>query len=364
MIRTIIRIPISLVVLFSIACSSQRQNPIQTVRVNNDSIRYTGRVKYTADSICVYWPGTAIEFRFRGKNASATMHDQHGENYFNVIIDGDSLHYIKLDSLKHNYTLAENLPDGEHTIQLIKRTEWDQGNTWFYGLQIHNGKFLSLSEPNKRVIEFFGNSITAGYAIEDTSGKDSPKGLNTNSYYTYAALTARHFNADYYCTVKSGIGVLVSWFPLIMPEMYNRLDPADSTSRWDFKKITPDVVVINLFQNDCWLVKMPDHPSFKMRFGPTPPTEKVIIESYRAFVEKIRLVYPKAYIICALGSMDAVKEGSPWPGYVQAAVKKLNDDKILTHFFAYKKTNGHPNLKENQAMAESLISFIDKNVKW
>jgi hypothetical protein len=364
MIRISIRIFISLLVLLSVRCSGQKKNPVQTVRVASDSIRYTGRIKFTPDSIAVYWPGTAIEFRFRGTSASAMMHDQHGENYFNVIIDGDSLHYIKLDSLKHDYTLAKNLPEGEHTIQLIKRTEWDKGSTWFYGLQINNGKLLILPEPNKRVMEFFGNSITAGYAIEDRSGKDSPAGLNTNNYYTYAALTARHFKADYYCTVKSGIGVMISWFPLIMPEMYNRLDPADSISRWDFRRITPDVVVINLFQNDCWLVNKPDHPSFKMRFGSKPPTKKVIIESYRAFVENIRSVYPKAYIICSLGSMDAVKEGSPWPGYVQAAVTELNDDKILTHFFPYKKTNGHPDLKENQAMAESLISFIDKNVKW
>jgi hypothetical protein len=32
------------------------------------------------------------------------------------------------------------------------------------------------------------------------------------------------------------------------------LDPVDSTSKWDFSGYTPDVVVINLFQNDSWLV--------------------------------------------------------------------------------------------------------------
>jgi hypothetical protein len=364
MIRTFPKIFVLYVVFFSCSASEHGQSLIQRVPVLSDSIRYTGRIKFTPDSAAIYWPGTSIEFRFSGESVSARMRDQHGKNYFNVIIDGDSLHYIRLDSLKHDYTLAENLSAGEHTIQLIKRTEWDLGNTWFYGLQINEGELLAPPKPNKRVIEFFGNSITAGYAIEDASGRDSPAGLNTNNYYTYAALTARHFNADYYCTVKSGIGVLISWFPLIMPEMYDRLNPADSLSKWDFKKITPDVVVINLFQNDCWLVKKPDHPSFKMRFGSKPPTEAMIIESYRAFVNKIRSVYPKAYIICALGSMDAVKEDSPWPGYVQAAVKQLNDVKILTHFFPYKGTNGHPNIKENQLMSESLISFIDKNVKW
>ena len=67
---------------------------------------------------------------------------------------------------------------------------------------------------------------------------DSPNGYYENNYDAYAAITARHFNAQYHCTSKSGIGIMVSWFPLIMPEMYNRLDPTDSTSKWDFSKYT------------------------------------------------------------------------------------------------------------------------------
>lgn len=62
--------------------------------------------------------------------------------------------------------------------------------------------------------------------------------------------------------------------------------------------------------------------------------------------------------------MDATGEGSPWPGYVQAAVDQLHDQKIYTHFFAYKNTPDHPKVAEQKAMAESLISFIEKTIKW
>jgi hypothetical protein len=349
-----------------LACSSVDRHPPATtfVEIDNDSIRYTGRMGRTQDAVTIYWPGSMIHFRFNGGTVRAKLKDQHGQNYFNVIIDGDSLHYFRVDSQNRSYLLAKNLPAGTHSIQLIKRTEWDKGNTWFYGIEIEGGKLVELPAPNKRVIEFFGNSITAGYAIEDRSGKDSPDSINTNNYYTYAALTARHFKADYYCTVKSGIGIMISWAPLIMPEMYNRLDPTDPASRWEFRKVKPQVVVINLFQNDRWLIEMPDHPSFKQRFGSKRPEEKTIIESYRAFVEKIRIAYPDAYIICALGSMDAVKEGAPWPGYVQRAVSPLNDNKILTYFFPYSNKPGHPDIAQNRIMADSLIAFIEKNIRW
>jgi hypothetical protein len=146
--------------------------------------------------------------------------------------------------------------------------------------------------------------------------------------------------------------------------MYDRLDPADSTSKWDFAKFTPDIVVINLFQNDSWIVNMPDNEQFKYRFGTKAPDENFIINSYEDFVATIRDKYPDASIICVLGNMDATKEGSPWPGYVQKAVNQLNDPKIYTLFFKYKNTPGHPKVDEQQAMADSLIEFIEKNISW
>jgi hypothetical protein len=243
---------ILVLVVTTIACKSQI---VQTnfIKPNSNLLRITGRVKRNQDSVAIYWPGTSVLVRFKGNALKAKLKDEFGKSYFNIVIDGDSLHYIKLDAKKQFYTLASGLADGEHTIELIKRNEWDNGETWFYGVEV-TGTFTALPPKKKRSIEFFGNSITAGYAIENYTGEDSPDSIFTNNYYTYAALTARHYNADLYCTVKSGIGIMVSWFPLIMPEMYDRLDPSDSLSKWDFKKVTPDLVVVNLFQDYSWII--------------------------------------------------------------------------------------------------------------
>ncbi len=110
------------------------------------------------------------------------------------------------------------------------------------------------------------------------------------------------------------------------------------------------------------IIKIPQHPSFKLRFGETPPNKDKIIDSYRSFVKKIRHVYPHAHIICALGSMDIMKEGSPYPAYVEKAVASLNDKRIYTHFFPYTKKGGHPRVNENAQMAKSLIDFIEENI--
>ena len=331
---------------------------------SDNHISYEGRILYTNDAVVLMWPGTSVKINFKGTGISGIFKDQDTANYYNIIIDNDSMYEFHFDTTKQTVALASGLPFGKHSIELFKRTEWDKGKTWFYGFEF-NGKYklLKPSKLPKRRIEFFGNSIICGYAINDNL-HDSPDGYYENNFDAYAAITARHFNAQYHCTSKSGIGITVSWFPLIMPEMYNRLDPTDSASKWDFSKYTPDLVIINLLQNDSWIVNMPDNEQFKKKFGTKPPDSNFIINAYKNFVQTIRTTYPAAQIICMLGSMDITQEGSPWPGYVRESVDELHDGKIFTYIAPYKGTPGHPKVKGQKMLADGLIQFIDQNIKW
>lgn len=357
----------SLLVLSFFGCKSSslsQKSKFVSVSSRSNSIRFVGRIDSSqTDIVKVFWPGTAMHFRFLGKSASIELKDEKGENYFNVVVDGGESSVVKLDAQKHWYELATDLSKGEHEISLYKRSEWDHGSTEVFGFRV-NGTFLDAPKPSGRVIEFFGNSITTGYANQDYSGEDKADGMKTNNYTAYAAMTARALDADMICTAKAGIGVLVSWFPLIMPEMYDRLDPRDSTSHWDFAQATPDIVVINLLQNDSWLIDKPDFVEFKHRFGDKRPTEQEIVEAYKAFLLSIRKVYPSTPILCTLGSMDATKSGSLWPAYVQEAVTQMHDTKIQTLFFPYKQSAGHPHPQDHQKMADLLVSKIQEIMGW
>jgi hypothetical protein len=342
---------------------SNAQNKICSFTSPN--IYYEGRIKFKKDGAELSWSGTSVTILFEGNGISAILKDSDTANYYSIIVDNENILKIHTDKVKHRYVLASGLTKGKHKVQLFKCTEWDKGKTLFYGFEFTNdARTLPVPAAKKRKIEFYGNSITCGYGVEDLSGNDSWHGYFENNYLSYAAVTARHFDAQYSCIAKSGIGIMVSWFPLIMPEMYDRLDPTDSTSKWDFAKYTPDVVVINLFQNDSWIVKKPEYEQFKKRFGTKPPDENFIITSYKNFVTSIRRKYPNASIICMLGNMDATSTGSPWPGYILQAVRQLHDQKIYSHFVKYKNTEGHPKADEQKAMANSLIEFIEKNIKW
>ncbi|MEO5909954.1 MAG: SGNH/GDSL hydrolase family protein [Pelobium sp.] len=334
------------------------------VPFSDNHLTYQGRIPLTKDAAQFSWPGTSVSINFEGTSLSGEFKDADTSNYYNIIIDEHKIYKTHFDTLRKSYLLVKDLPFGKHNVQVFKITEWDKGNTFFYGFQLPvNSKLLAPSPLPKRKIEFYGNSITCGYAIEDKF-QDSPVGYYENNYDAYSSITARHFNAQYNCIAKSGIGIMLSWFPLIMPEMYELLDPEDPNSKWDFSKYTPDVVVINLLQNDSWLINNPEHPEFKHRFGTEKPSQEFIIKSYQEFVQNIRNKYPKAQIICMLGNMDITQKDSPWPGYVRKAVDQLKDSKIYTLVVPYKETGGHPKVKEQQVLADSLIAFIDQYIKW
>jgi hypothetical protein len=337
----------------------------QNIKPNDPHIRYTGRIQQTDSTAVFFWTASSAKIKFQGTGISVVLKDQMGINRFTVVVDGKVQQTLNVDSTKKTYTLASGLASGKHEVELFKQTEWAMGSTAIYGFTVDKStKLLAAPPAKKRKIEVYGDSITCGYAVEDSTGKDRGTAPFENGYISYAAITARHFNADYVSISKSGIGILVSWFPLIMPEMYDRLDPTDSNSHWNFSNYTPQVVIVNLFQNDSWLTKKPENDQFKARFGTAAPSETQIVAAYKSFISNVRAKYPSATIVCILGSMDATATNSQWPGYVTQAVQSMNDKKVLTHFIPYKQTSGHPSIREQQAAADDLIKFMDKEVTW
>ena len=140
----------------------------------------------------------SVKINFQGDSIGALMRESRGDNYYNVIIDEDSFFILRPDTLKKYYTLASDLSPGRHTVELFKRTEWDRGTGEFYGFRIGGKAKVEPKAPEKkRKIEFYGNSITAAYAVEDFSGEDSPDSTFTNNYMSYSALLARHYHANY-----------------------------------------------------------------------------------------------------------------------------------------------------------------------
>jgi hypothetical protein len=329
-------------------------------------LQYTGRIDFSLPAAPVIsWAGTSIEGNFTGASLAVKLDDQLGKNYFNVFIDGDLARPVIVEAAKggKTYPVAAGLAPGPHRFLITKRTEGEEGATTFLGLELADGGKLLAPPPRKqRRIEFFGDSITSGMGNEAADGQPDDVLKQKNNFMSYASITARNLDAEAHIISQSGIGVMISWFPFIMPDFYDQLSAVgDNDSKWDFSSWTPDVVMINLMQNDSWLID--DHK----RLVPMPDDAQRV-RAYKQFVQKIRALYPKAYIVCALGSMDAVRPGSKWPDYVRSAVAQIReerqDERIDTLMFEFTGYTAHPRVRHHQANAARLTTFIQQKMGW
>lgn len=347
-------------VAFLSGCSSST-----VVDFKDPNIRYIGRYSMEQNGAVLTWTGASVYLNFNGTGASAMLTDSKGHDLITVVVDGKVVKTLLPSRNRiREYELVDDLPAGPHTLQLFKRTEFSHGKLSFYHFKLYDNGTALQPPTFKHSIEFYGNSITCGYALEDTEKKERGEFTFENGYRSYANLTARHFNAAYSCVAKSGIGLTVSWFPYIMPEIYDLKDPTEPGELWDFKKFTPEIVVVNMFQNDYHLVNYVTHKEFKARFGNTPPTPEFIIKKYQEFIGSLRSKYPGAKIICTLGSMDVSEAASPFPAYVDKAVKSMGDKNMYTLIFPYIGERRHPNAAEHEAMAKQLTGFIEQKFGW
>jgi hypothetical protein len=336
----------------------------QLIPADNKGFVYSGRIDFsqpTAPSLS--WPGSSIKANFSGSYLAIVLDDQKGKNFFNVIVDGDDSapYVLEAKQGEHRYIISQVLADKSHSLEIYKRTEGEEGATQFKGLELAD-KAALLSPPKRltRRMEIYGDSITSGMGNEGADNGVDNLLAEKNNYLAYGAIAARELNAELHTISQSGIGVMISWFDFIMPQFYNQLSAVGNyDSQWDFTQWTPDVVLVNLMQNDSWLIDR------DLRLQPIPDDEQRIAH-YQDFIATIRQKYPNAYIICALGSMDATKT-EKWPNYIRSAVtnlKDLGDPKLDTLFFDFSGYGQHPRVAQHKSNAKKLAVFVRKKMHW
>jgi hypothetical protein len=360
-------LPHLLVLALAGILSQAPASAVNKIAPGDRHLQYTGRIDSSNPAGPVLtWAGTQIAGRFTGTSLAIVLDDERGENFYNVFIDGDGKSarpiILQADKGSKTYVVANGLAPGEHRFLITKRTEGAEGPTVFKGLELDD-KAVLLAPPARptRRIEFFGDSITSGMGNEAPDDGRDDLAKDKNNYMSYAAITARALKAEAHITSQSGIGMMISWFPFTMPDFYDQSNAVgDNDSKWNFSNWTPDVVVINVMQNDFWLIGR-DH-----KLQPEP-NDAQRVASYQAFVARVRALYPKAYIVCALGSMEATRPGSIWPGYINSAVANLRasgDTRIDTLFFPFTGYGQHPRVKHHKANAELLTAFIKRKLNW
>jgi hypothetical protein len=334
----------------------------------DNRVVYTGRVdRVHPDRPVIFWPGTKVGVRFEADGPfSVILDDEEGINRFYLVIDSDPKQTWKFRCRKGRgeYRLPFPLGPGIHTAELFKATEYFHGQTVFLGFRFNNqARIFEMPVRNRRIL-YFGDSITAGMGVLDPTGVRFAMPKYTDHYLSYAALAARALEADHIAICRSGIGFMESWWSVNMPELFLRVRPDDPSSRVNPADERPDLIVVNLGQNDSMLAFRKDRflESFK------GDKDAYIARKYADFIGLLLDTYPRTPVLCCLGSMSAVREGSPWPGYIQEAAALVRKERpaavIDTLIFPLMGDLIHPIRSQHERMAVLLEAKVREMMSW
>lgn len=328
----------------------------------NPNVLYVGRFN-TSDPAGPRsaWSATTIKANFSGTGISANLYSS-GDNWYTVVIDGvvQAPLHVGAD-VGGVVTLASGLAAGNHTIELVRRTEAWVGDVQFRGFTATGGQILAAPTPSAKRIEFIGDSITAGYGNEGTSASQHFTTQNENAYLSYGSVTARALGADQFTIAWSGKGVVRNYdgsTTELVPNLYPRILPYDTTNLWNPAQWTPHVVVINLGTND---------------FAVDIPNKTTFTTGYSNFVKQIRSQYPSAHIYLALGPLLSYTNLTTARDYITTVVSQFNtagDTKV--HFIEFPMQDGslgygedyHPSVAEDAAMSNQLVTQIKADLGW
>lgn len=345
------------ILAFAITLSGKASPIVKLFTADNQHFVYTGRVDFTDPQKPKFWsPGVYITTRFKGPTCELLINDEemYGKthNYIEVVIDGKSSR-IQTTGKTNNIQIAKGLSNGIHTLLICKDTESGMGYLEFVGLRCE--KLLMPHQP-KRIIEYIGDSITAGAGV-DASEAPCGKGQwydQHNAYLTYGARTSRALNAKWQLTAVAGIGLVHSCcdMNILLPQVYDKVYLRNDSLKYNFKQYQPDVITICLGQNDG------SQDSVKF------------CSEYVRLIDTIRSKYANASIVCLSSPMANQELTAVLQRYLAGIVQTANkqgDSKVSKFFFSRSFNSGcdnHPDANEHAIIAQELTAYIKTLKGW
>ena len=338
------------------------------ILANSEFLQYCGRIDYSDPEAPVFvFPSTYVEFCFTGQKLTAFFASRKCDTdhyYLGYIADGKQGKLLLApDGAVTAYDIPLDSEKEKHRVMLFKRQDGCHTLT-FRGLETDEDAVFS--EPPalpRRKIEVFGDSVSCGAVSEalEYTGKPDPEqnGEYSNSYYSYAWMTARNLRAQLHNTSQGGIALLdgTGWFrepeAIGMERMYDKIQynpDLGEPKPWEFFRYTPHVVIVAIGQNDS-------HPEDYMAadfYGEKAQNWK---NHYRDFILNLQQQYPRAvFVLCT----TILHHSAKWDQAIGAVCSELQDGRIF-HFIYNRNgrgTPGHARIAEAEEMSFELSRFI------
>lgn len=333
----------------------------------NPALDYMGRIDFENPTRPMFvWVGSNVTVRFTGTCVSAVLRNIkfQEETHFGFLLDGVFTKVFFKDSAEDElYTLAENLENTEHTLQLIKTLAAHEYFEFCGFVVEENAEIKSPDHEYAMKIEVYGDSVSAGEVVEALyyEGQCDPENhMNKldNAYLSYPFMLGRMLNARVHNIAQGGIALLDKTGYFCSDQLtgmlscYDKLEytPYYERKQWDFSKYIPDHVIIAIGQNDS----SPDPEAIKR-----PDYRRMWKDKFTGMVRDLMGKYPSADFILTL---TVLRHDPTWDDALCEIAEEMNDKRVV--FFKFSRggdaTNGHPRATEQAEMAAELCAFIKK----
>ena len=219
--------------------------------------------------------------------------------------------------------------------------------------------FLSLpitavEHPQRKRIEFIGDSLTSGYGNMGVSNE-----FESDCTQTWFVELADHFNCDFVNHSWGEIGLVEDWNlnrKNQIPEIRRRWLATDETAQFDFSLYPVDYVFINIGTNDLYLKEESLSDEFRREF--IQAYKELIEECYQQYGEELKVFILQGPVMLPNGR-KVVSEVVSLVRQERKNVVELDmslslDEKELWGFW------DHPNVKGNHVLAEKLIKQLEE----
>lgn len=323
-----------------------------TIPASDSRFVYEGRFDAAnAASPGVVWQGSRIRLGFDGDSIALKFSEVKGQVFFNAKVEGLTLIVELHEGREPTGTTLTGLGAGRHELTLFKRSEAAAGTARFDGVTLAPGAqaFPGEKPTYKNAFQFIGDSITVGACNEDGEVDQWDDRRTHNNALSYGFLTAAAYDADYRNIAVSGMGIAAGWVQPRASEIWDRVYPEPNSPRADLSSWKPNVIFINLGENDDSFTKAKNLPF--------PSAEYT--DGYVSLVQAIRAAYPEAQIVILRGGMFGGAQSERLRGPWEAAVEKIEAaDKHVSHFVFKHWSSTHPRVSDHSAMASELVAWL------
>jgi hypothetical protein len=223
--------------------------------LSDPNITFVGRWDQSSNTqYTSHWDGAYLTTQFTGRKVAVKLGAGTG---FRVVVDGGPAK--KVWGWPGEVPLASGLAnDGPHTLQVI--ADYDTTEVKFQGLVLDAGATTLPITGSRPLIEFIGDSITAGDGSSEWATTDYAwlTGESLGALHTQIARAGITLTDGFHYSNNTWPGMESMYFRAWVPDYCgNPQCTPDATHpavpAWDFSKYSPKLIVINLGTNDWGL---------------------------------------------------------------------------------------------------------------